>query len=140
VNLSCAISPTAASDPVTCSLSPPSVTLSGTTAQTSILTVNTTAATSSQNQMKRLFWPSAGGTALALVLFFWVPRRRHNWLAMMALLGVIVTLGTMGCGGGGGGGGGGGNTGTTPGTYTITVTGTSGATSATVGTIALTVQ
>jgi hypothetical protein len=87
--------------------------------------VNTTAATTSLNQTKKLFWPSAGGVALALVLFFGIPKRRRNWLAMLGLLVFFVTVAGMGCGGGSGGGGGG-NSGTTAGTYTVTVTGTSG--------------
>ena len=44
VNLTCSITPVAANDPPTCTLSPPSVTLSGTTTQTSTLTVTTTPA------------------------------------------------------------------------------------------------
>ncbi len=56
VNLSCSVSPAAANDPASCSLSPASITLSGSTAQTSTLTVTTTAASSAQNQMKRLLW------------------------------------------------------------------------------------
>lgn len=146
VNLSCSISPTAANDPASCSLSPASVTLNGSTAQTSTLTVTTTAATRSENQMKRLFWPSTGGTALALVLLFGVPRRRRNWLAMVGLAVLVVSIGALGCGGGGGGGGGGGNTGTSAGTYTVTVTGTgtssgsSNSVTATVGSVTLTVN
>jgi len=146
VNLSCSISPTAANDPATCSLSPASVTLNGSTAQTSTLTVMTTAATTGKNQMKKLFWPSAGGTALALVLLFGVPRRRRNWLAMVGLAVLFASIGSIGCGGGSGGGGGGGNAGTSAGTYTVTVTGagTSGGSSnsvtATVGTVTLTVN
>ena len=62
---------------------------------------------------------------LALVLFFGIPKRRRNWLAMLGLLVFFVTVAGMGCGGGSGGGGGG-NSGTTAGTYTVTVTGTSG--------------
>ena len=124
VSLSCAIAPTAASDPATCSVSaPPAIT--GSAAVTATLTVNTTAATTSLNQTKKLFWPSAGGVALALVLFFGIPKRRRNWLAMLGLLVFFVTVAGMGCGGGSGGGGGG-NSGTTAGTYTVTVTGTSG--------------
>jgi hypothetical protein len=80
--------------------------------------------------------------ALALVVFFTVPKRRRQLLAMAVLLGIVFSLGVLGCGGGSsqGGGGGGGNPGTTAGTYTVTVTGTSGTTSATVGTITLTVE
>jgi hypothetical protein len=124
VNLSCAITPTAASHPATCNV-PASVTISGSAAQTATLTVYTTASTTAENQMKKLFWPSAGGATLALVLFLGIPRRRRNWLAMLGLLALIISVAGIGCGGGGGGGGGG-NNGTTPGTYTVTVTGTSG--------------
>jgi len=139
VNLSCSISPAAASDPATCTLSPASVTLTGSMAQLSTLTVTTTAATSAENRTKRPFWPSAGGAALALLLFFGIPRRRRNWLAMLGLLVIFVSLSAMGCGGSSGSGGGGGNSGTTPGTYTVTVTGASGTTTET-GTVSLTVQ
>jgi hypothetical protein len=90
--------------------------------------------------MKRLFWPTAGGTVLAVVLLFWVPRRRRNWLAILGLLVLFASIGELGCGGGGGSGGGGGNTGTTPGTYTVTVTGTSGSLTVTLGTVSLIVQ
>jgi hypothetical protein len=114
----------ASNDPATCSLSPTSVTISGTTAQTATLTVYTTAATSSLNRTNKLFWPSAGGTALALVFLFGIPKRRRNWLAMLGLLVLVISIAGMGCGGGGGGTTG--NTGTTPGTYTVTITGTSG--------------
>jgi sugar lactone lactonase YvrE len=141
VNLTCAISPAATNDPATCSLSPNSVTITGNGAQTSTLTLNTTAATSSQNQMRKVLWPSAGGTALALLLCFVVPRRRRNWLTLVAVLALSLTIATAGCGGGGNGGGGNtGNPGTTPGNYTVTVTGSSGNITGTVGTIALTVQ
>jgi hypothetical protein len=136
INLSCSISPAAANNPATCSVSPASVTISGTATQTSMLTVTTTAPTNAENRTKRLFWPSAGGTALALVFFFGIPRRRRNWPAMLGLLVFFVSLGAMGCGGSSSGGG---NSGTTPGTYTVTVTGASGATTET-GTLTLTVQ
>lgn len=132
-------------DKPTCSLNPASVTLSATTTTANAtLTITTTAPTSSQNQMRNLFWPSAGGTALAL-LFFFVPWRRKNWPALLGLLAIAIGVGFIGCGGGknnGGGGGGGGtnSAGTTTGSYTVIVTGTSGSTTATVGTIALTVQ
>jgi IPT/TIG domain-containing protein len=142
VNLSCSISPTAASDPATCSLAPSSVTISGSTAQTSTLTINTTASTIGANQMKHLFWQTTGGTTLAVILIFGIPRRRRNWLVMLVLLVLFVSIGSVGCGGssGGGGGGGGGNAGTTPGTYTVTVTGTSGSLTVTLGTVTLVVQ
>jgi hypothetical protein len=131
VSLSCVVaSPSGANDPATCSI-PSSVTISGTTPQTATLTISTTAATAFNEPLK-LFWPSTGGTVLALLFFFVVPRRRRNWLAMLGLLVLFASGVAIGCGGGvssgGGGGGGGGssNPGTTPGTYTVTVTGTSG--------------
>jgi len=142
VNLSCSISPTAASDPATCSLAPPSVTISGSATQTSTLTIYTTATTIGANQIKHLFWPTTGGTTLAVILLFGIPRRRRGWLVTLVLLVSFVFIGAIGCGGssGGGGGGGGGNAGTTPGTYTVTVTGTSGSLTVTLGTVTLVVQ
>lgn len=142
ISLSCTITPAALSDPATCSL-PASVTISGSTPQTTTLTVNTTAATSALNWSRDFFhsWPS--GTALACILLVGMGTRRRKWrniLGMLVLL-FCVAGGSFGCGGGGnsGGSGGGGNSGTTPGTYTITVTGTSGTITQT-GTVSLTVQ
>ena len=143
VNLTCKTTTlmTNVNDMPTCSLSPLSVNIQGATAQTSTLTINTTAATSANNQSKKVIWPSAGGATLALLLFFTLPKRR-NWLGMLGVLVFFVSVGTLGCGGGGSSqrGGGGGNSGTTVGSYTITVNGTSGALSVTVGTVTLTVQ
>jgi len=142
VNLTCSVTTTltAISDMPTCSLNPTSVTISGAAAQTSTLTVNTTAASSAANQQRSLFWPSAGGATFALVFLFVRPRRRKDRVPLIGLL-LLFSTGLIACGGGSsGGGGGGGNPGTTPGAYTITVTGKSGSVSATVGTVALTVQ
>jgi len=144
VDLTCSVSTTltGVNDMPTCSLNPTSVTISGAAAQTSTLTVNTTAASSTENQKRSLFWPSASGATFALVLLFVRPRKQKDRVALIGLLLLFVSTGLIACGGGssGGGGGGGGNTGTTPGAYTITVTGRSGSVSATVGTVALKVQ
>ena len=143
VDLTCSVTTTltSVSDMPTCSLNPTSVTISDAAAQTSTLTVNTTAASSAENQERRLFWPSASGATFALVLIFVRPRKRKDRVALVGLLLLFVSTGFIGCGGGSiGGGGGGGNGGTTPGAYTITVTGRSGSVSATVGAVALTVQ
>jgi hypothetical protein len=144
IGLNCVISPPAASDPATCSI-PASVTISGSTAQTTTLTVNTTAASSALNQTRKLFGPLTGSAALACILLCGIPARRWKWqsiLGMVALL-FFITEGVLACGGGGsgggGGGGGGGNPGTTPGTYTITIDGNSGSITGT-GTATLTVQ
>ena len=143
VNLTCSITPTAASDTPTCTLTPSSIAITGNTAQNSTLTIFTTAESSSRNQWKKLLWPSAG-TSLGLLLMIGIPRRRRNLLTMLGVLALVVTFGVIGCGGrggsSGGGGGGGGNSGTTPGTYTVSVTGTSGNITGTVGTVTLTVQ
>jgi hypothetical protein len=143
VNLTCSVTTklTVVSDMPTCSLNPTSVTISGAGAQTSTLTVNTTATSSAENQQRNLFWPSASGTTFAFVLLFVRPRKWKNRFVLIGLLLLFVSAGLIACGGGtGAGGGGGGSTGTTPGAYTITVTGTSGSVSATVGVVALTVQ
>ncbi len=145
VSLTCSISPTASSDQATCSLFPTSVTLSGTTAQTSTLTIGTTAATANLVYPKlknREGWLGAGsGAVLALLVFFGIPARRRSWRAMLSILVAMIALGALAsCGGvSSNSGGGGGNAGTTAGTYTVTVTGTSSATIAS-GTVTLTVQ
>ena len=145
VALTCAFTTNASTDPATCSLSPASLTnFSGTTAQTSTLTISTTAATTSLNQTRKLFWPSAGGAALALLMLFGIPARRRSWRAMLGAIALLFLLagGAVACGsgGGGGGGGGGGNTGTTAGTYSVTITGTSGSTTVTSAAISVTVN
>jgi len=145
VDLTCSVTTTltGVSDMPTCSLKPTSVTISDASAQTSTLTVNTTAASSAENQKRRLFWPWASGATFAFVLLFVRPPKRKGRVAIIGLLLLFVSTGLIACGGGGNigsGGGGGGNTGTTPGAYTITITGTSGSVSATVGAVALTVQ
>jgi hypothetical protein len=138
VNLTCNVSTlmTNVNDMPSCNLNPASVTISGTAAQTSILTVTTTAASSAKNNIKKLIWPTSG-TTLALVVLFTIPRRRRGWLTMSGIVLLYIAIGAVGCGGGGGQVR---NTGTTAGSYTITVTGTSGSVSATVGTVNVTVQ
>lgn len=147
VSLNCAFSTNAATDPATCSI-PASVTISGATAQTAMLTVNTTAATtggcSSANGMhKKASWYAGGSTILAWVLLFGIPAQRRRWAARLGMLALLITLtsGVLACGGGGAGVNCNvaGNPGTTAGTYTVVVTGTSGAITQT-GAVSLTVQ
>jgi trimeric autotransporter adhesin len=135
ISLSCAITPAAARDPATCSL-PASVTITGAAAQTTTLTVNTTAATSALNQTRKLLWPSAGSAILACILIVGIPARRRKWRRILAMLLLLfsITAGVLACGGGGAG-----NPGTTPGTYTITVIGTAGSLTKT-GSVTLTVK
>lgn len=146
VNLTCSVTTamTGVNEMPTCSLNPVSISLSGTAAETSALTVTTTAASSAENRTGIFFWVPPAGTALALALFFGGFRRRAK-LAILGLFMLFVTAGLSACGAGGGGGGGNGgsgsaNSGTTLGSYTITVTGYSSGISSTVGSIALTVQ
>jgi hypothetical protein len=106
------------------------VNITGTTAGTATLTVSTTAATSAAlaySKSRGLPWYSAGGAALACLLFFGIPTRRRSWRTLLGMVLLLVALGGgVACGGGGGGGGGTGNPGTTAGAYTVTVKGTSG--------------
>jgi trimeric autotransporter adhesin len=160
VALSCTVTgPAAAIDPPTCSVAaPPAIT--GTTAVTATLTVNTTAASSSsnatgytatafRNQRNRML-ALGGGSSLAAFLFFGLPlgRRRTKTLLSLLLLGAFGAIVT-GCGGGqkaanpvttpanpvatpA-------NPGTTVGSYMVTVTGSSGALTAST-TVAVTVN
>ncbi len=138
VSLTCAITPTAASNPPTCALSPSSVTLSGTTPQTSTLTITTTGGSLVQNKSPFSRWGYGGGTAFAALFLFFIPRRRRSWPALLLMMLSIGSLaGAVGCGSS--------NTisnastGTSVGAYTVTITGTSGSTKAT-GSVNLVVQ
>jgi hypothetical protein len=126
VSLACSISPTAASDPATCSFSQSPVTIGGTVGVSSTLTIATKAASSAMNRPPELLWSSTGGAVLALIFFFKIPGRRRGWPAMLGLLVFFACAAGMGCGGtvNSSGGGGNGDPGTTAGTYTVTVTGT----------------
>ena len=137
VNLTCSVTTSLASvnDKPACSLSPDSVSISGSTAQATTLTVSTTPASTAY------LWPSAGGTVLAFVVLFIRPRKRSPWNTSVALCILLASAGIVACGGGNSGGSdSGGNSGTTPGTYTVTVTGTSGSANAVVASVTVTVQ
>jgi hypothetical protein len=151
VNLTAAItlSPSGAQDlPILSFGSTSPVTISGSNAATGTLTITTTAATANLQRPESPFgrWRTAGGAALACVLFFCVPSRNRAWYRLLAVFVPLAILfgGLSACGGnpsssGGGGNSGTGNSsGTTAGSYTITVTATSGSTSTTT-TIDLTV-
>ncbi|MGB9146107.1 MAG: protease pro-enzyme activation domain-containing protein, partial [Acidobacteriaceae bacterium] len=79
VALSCAVTTTSGPGGVTCSLSPQQVTLSGTTALTSTLTVATTSSSAAARFPLRKFLTGAGGVMLAFVVFFGIPARRKSW-------------------------------------------------------------
>jgi hypothetical protein len=144
VALTCTVTPVAASDPAGCSFSAASVTISGATAQTSTLTITTTAATTARVDPKAggVGWYTAAGATLACVLFCGIPARRRGWRSVFGMLILLACISSLlvSCGGGGGGGGSTpSNPGTTAGAYTVTITGTSGSSTKTT-TVALTVN
>jgi trimeric autotransporter adhesin len=153
VALSCTVTgPTTAVDPPTCSVAaPPAIT--GASAVTAVLTVNTTAASSSSNatgytatvfrNQRHPMLALGGGGSLVAFLVFGLPLRRRltNTLLSLLLLGSLAAI-VMGCGGAqkaaspvttpA-------DPGTTAGSYMVTVTGSSGALTAST-TVAVTVN
>jgi hypothetical protein len=131
MNLACTLtaSPNGAVSLPTCGLNPASVMIATGGSVTTILTVNTTAASGSALvQPSRLRpWELGSGTVLAGLLMFGTSSRRRRWMLLLALLCIFVAAG-VGCGGGGVSGGGQSNSAVTPattaGSYTFTVTGT----------------
>jgi hypothetical protein len=134
MNLSCTLtsSPNGAQSLPTCSLNPASITLTSVGSGTSILTIDTTAASGSalaRPHRQNLWGLGEGGTLFAGILVLFLPSRRRRWISMLSLVLIIVGAGVIGCGGGGGGGQttGPGTPSTTAGNYTFTVTGTDSA-------------
>jgi len=134
-------------DPPTCTVSGTityaTTTATGTTATgTGTATVLTTGNTAMLNSLPgSKGWLSAGGTALAFLVFLGIPARRRSWRALMGMVVLLGTLGTLAaCGGGSiSSGGGGGSTATSAGTYTFTVTGQGNDAASTSGTGTFTV-
>ncbi len=146
LNVGITNSPTGAQDMPTFSWTPSGaeVSVSGSTAATAVLTVNTTAATSAANQRPAnpaTHWYGSGGAVLACIALFWIPSRRRGLRNMLTIVGLFIAfgIGIVACSSGGKTVGGGGNPGTTSGTYTITVTASSGSTVVTTP-VTLTVQ
>ena len=106
------------------------------------LTISTTAGKTAAANATRgsLPWYASGGTALACLLLFGIPRRR-NWRALLAAVVLLFALtgGLVACSGSLVAPGAAASSGTTPGVYVIAVTGTSGATSATTS-VTVTIQ
>jgi Pro-kumamolisin, activation domain/Abnormal spindle-like microcephaly-assoc'd, ASPM-SPD-2-Hydin len=133
-NCKLATSPAGATDLPTCSISGATVTFAsgGSTGSGGQITIGTTAPSSNVRKQvadsgrTTTLLASAGGAALAGLLFFGIPARRRIWRSLFALCFFAGMLGVLsGCGGGSGGGGGGtSNPGTTAGAYTFTATGT----------------
>jgi hypothetical protein len=125
-----ATSPANAVDPPTFSFGSTSPVTVTSGAASGMLTVSTTAVTTSalaRPSLRRgVPWTGAGGAMLACILLFGIRGRRRR-LSIFSLLVLLVLLaGSVSSCGGGGGNGGGSKSGTTPGNYTVTVTGTSG--------------
>ena len=150
MNMSCLLtnSPTGALSLPTCSLSPTGVSISAGGTGSTMLTVQTTEASTTalliRKQMK-LLGLGGGGTVLAGLFLLGVPSRRRRWMAMMGLVWMVAAAGAIGCGGSGGANSGSGGS-TTPatsaGTYTFQVTGTDSSNSSITATtsVAVTVQ
>jgi trimeric autotransporter adhesin len=139
VNLTCAVTTSIVNpnDPPTCSITSP-VTISGTTAATSTMTIGTVETTGgstlAEPPLGKFFL--GGGATLALLFFFGVPARRRAWRAALSVVAILFVAGAIGCGGGS-------KTtttqGTTPGTYTATVTGADAATGKITSSVAVTI-
>lgn len=133
VALTCAVtsSPSGAKYLPACTVTaPPAIT--GSTAVTATLTVESTAAaTSALASQSRSIFVTGGSLTLASLFFFAVPRAWRKRKALLLLLLLTAVSGFFaGCGGSSSTSSGTGVTGTTPGAYVITVTGTSGTTTA----------
>ena len=137
MNMSCTLvgSPAGAQSLPTCSFNPASVQITTGGTGTTMLTVQTKAASNAA-----LIAPSrmnlfgfGSGAILAGLFLIGVPARRRRWMPMLALLLIIVVAGVVGCAGSGSSGSGSGGSGsgsggssipaTTAGTYTFTLTG-----------------
>jgi trimeric autotransporter adhesin len=149
VALSCAVtsSPAGAVDPITCAMTPPSVSITGAAAASSVLTVSSTARTTSSLDSSRDLLRGISGTFLAFGVFLLVPTRRRRYLRLLSMLIVLASLGSIsGCGGshsaanGGGTGSSPTSSGTTAGAYVITVTSSATGVGAQTSTVNVTVN
>jgi hypothetical protein len=150
VNLKCSVVPLSGGQfPPGCTISP-NVGIIGAGSDVGVLTINSTAPTSGALNMPAnspfnrpghhdFGWYTAGGTALAFVVFFGIPARRRGWKGMLGLM-VFAVLASFAAGcGGGSSSSSGGSTGTTAGTYTVTVTGVDSITATETATTTVTV-
>jgi Bacterial Ig-like domain (group 3) len=132
MNLACTLTtaPAGAQSLPTCSLNPAGVAIAAGGAGTTMLTVNTTAASTTASMhrfQQHMFGFGRSGAALAVVLLFGIPFRRRRWPALAILLCAMSTAAMVGCGASGGSGTPPVTTGvpaTSAGAYTFTVTGT----------------
>ena len=148
IQLSCALTsfPVGAQSQPTCSLNPTSIALKSGANGTSVMTVATTAASSTaslaQPFHKNIWGLEGGGALLALLFMCGIPSRRRRWISTLCpVLVVVFTSIAIGCGSGHSGTVST-NPATTTGKYTFTVTGTDSTSAAitTATTVTITVQ
>jgi hypothetical protein len=119
---------------VSCSFSPNPLSVSGSAAVSTTLTIATTAPTSSmvmptdinpaRGNMNLLASLSAMGLVGLVLTGDWKKRKLSSRVIIMAVIALVMIMAWSGCGGGSSSGGGGTPTGGTPaGTYTVTVSG-----------------
>jgi hypothetical protein len=127
VAFTCAVTTSIASpnDPPTCSI-PSSVSVTGSSAATATLTVNSTAAATAalRYPLHKVYAP-AGSALLAIALFFGIPVRRRRGSHLAMVLAATMFASALGCGGSATSNTNPGHPGTTAGSYLVTVTGTS---------------
>jgi hypothetical protein len=144
VGISCAVTsaPAEAVDPVTCSATPASITISGATPSTAVLTISSTARTTAALHPSREVLRGVGGTTLALGVLCLLPSRRRRRFRGLAALVVLFSISTIvGCSGGAGGSSGSATpTGTTAGAYVVTVTASPAGASPLTATVQVTVN
>jgi hypothetical protein len=138
VALACAVtsSPAAVADPITCALSSPTVSVTGSAAATATLAI------SSKSSSTAALQPGLGGGGLALaVLLFMAPLRRRG---LASLLGIIIAIAGLvmltGCGGGSSAPTTPANPGTTAGAYVVTIFGTAPSAAPSTTTVKVTVN
>lgn len=139
VNLTCAVTTSIMNpnDPPTCTVTSP-VTITGTTAQTSTLTITSVETTGGSATgvppLTKFFL--GGGATLAMLFLFGMPARRRAWRSALSVMAILFVAGAIGCGGSSGT-----KTvqGTTAGTYTATVTAADAATGKVTASVAVTI-
>lgn len=120
-------SPSGAQSLPSCSVSPANLTIAAAGTGSTVVTVKTTAASTSTaaNTLNPFLRIGGGGVAFAGLFLLGVPSRRRRLASMLILLVFFAVAGIIGCGGGKSSGGG--TTtipATTSGQYTFTITGT----------------
>ncbi len=137
VAVSCAVTstPTSAADPLTCSLSSPTVSITGSTAATSTLTISSTSASTAALERGL-----GGGGAVLAVLVFMAPVRRRRLFSLLCVI-ALAGLGMMtGCGGSSKAPTAPANPGTTAGAYVVTIFGTAPSAAPSITTVKVTVN